>query len=72
MSVDTHLPNTLARQGGFFLWAVENEFQELVEFHTSLSQDEIAKQDQKDAKCWVWGLSLLSCFILSLLFIMLV
>ena len=49
--------------GGLFRW-VENGFQKSTEFRASLSPDEIAKQDEKDAKRWVWGLSLLPRFIL--------
>ena len=49
--------------GGLFRW-VENGFQKSEEFRASLSPDEIVKQDEKYAKRWVWGLSLLPCFIL--------
>jgi len=49
--------------GGLFRW-VENGFQKSTEFRASLSPEESAKQDEKDAQRWAWGLSLLPRFIL--------
>ena len=37
--------------GGLFQW-VENGFQKSTEFHASLSPEESAKQEERDAQCW--------------------
>lgn len=44
--------------GGLFRW-VENGFQTVEDLHSSLSQDELLRQAEKDAKRWSWGLSLI-------------
>ena len=49
--------------GGIFRW-VENGFQKADVFRDALSPEELAKQEEIDAKRWAWGLSLLPRFVL--------
>jgi len=46
---------------GLFRW-VENGFQKSTKFYDSLSPQELARQKDKDANRWAWGLSLLPRF----------
>ncbi len=50
--------------GGLFRW-VENGFKKSVDFRSSLSPEESAEQDEKDAQRWAWGLSLIPHFLPS-------